>query len=312
MSERGLKQLVGALSIAIGVWLITVVFSGGSGSIGASREMSGFFDGVDAESLTSLVMVGEEGTVTLAREGGGAVPLRGAEAWTVNGYRADPVSVSRLLDVFGQVEVGDLIASNPSNHERMGVSSDRAVTVTFVTGGSERSLIVGDNGRRFGTAYVRLPGADEVYLLEGDLGAQVRRDEASWRDRTMAAIDSAGVSRIVVERPEGAYTLARGDSAWTVEGSGSAAAVAVTGILAELSTLVATGFLADSDSIALLDRESVTRAFDESGAMLAEITIGSGEGNRWARTNTDDYLYQVSSFRADRVAPSREDVAGES
>jgi Domain of unknown function (DUF4340) len=301
MSEQNLKKLVGVLAIAVAVWLVSLLFSGGSGSIAASGEISGFFDDVESASIVSLEIVGDDQEVVLEREDSG---------WVVNGYRADPASIDRLLGIIDELEIGDLVAANPENHERMGVSGETAISVTFGVGGDGRVLIVGDNGRRFGTAFVRLPDANEVYLLAGDLGAQVRRDEASWRDRTMAVVDSAAVARIVVERPEGAYTLVRGDSTWTVEGTELADATAVNGALAELSSLVATGFLAESDSLAALERESVTRAFDASGAMLTEITIGAGEGNRWARTSRDDYLYQVSSFRAGRVAPSREDLAG--
>jgi uncharacterized protein DUF4340 len=301
MSEQGLKKLVGALAIAVAVWLVSSLFSDGSGSISASGEINGFFDDIERASITSLEMAGDEGAVTLTRE---------ADGWLANGYRADPASLDRLLGVIDDLRVGDLVAANPANHERMGVSGGAAVTVTFGVGGASRVLVVGDNGRRFGTAFVRLPDADEVYLLAGDLGAQVRRDEASWRDRTMVAVDSAAVSRIVVERPEGAYTLARMDSTWTVEGVELTDVTTVNAVLAELSSLVATGFLAESDSLASLERASVTRAFDGSGMMLAEITIGAGEGNHWARSSRDDYLYQLSSFRAGRVAPSREDLAG--
>jgi hypothetical protein len=301
MSERALQQLVGALAIASGVWFVASVLSGGSGSIGASAKISGFFDEIDDQSVSSLTMEIGTATVELSHEAG---------TWTVNGFRADPATIARLTATFPNLEIGDLTASNPDNHERMGVSGEHAVTVTFGFGGEQRTLIVGDNGRSFGTSFVRLPGADEVYLLRGDLGANARRDESSWRDRTMATNDSASIHRIVVERTEGAYTLVRGDSAWTIDGSTVAAVRTITGVLGELSNLVATGFLAETDSIARLGSASVTRAFGENGQMLAEITVGSGEADRWARTSSDDYLYRISSFRAGRIAPTHLDLIG--
>lgn len=302
MTERTLKRLVGALAVAVALWIVAELISGGSGSIGASGEIAGFFDDVDAESLEAIRFEQADSTVELERGDGG---------WTVNGFPADSGAVQRLLDAIPELEVGDLTATNPANHGRMGVSEDSAASVDFVVAGETKTLLVGDAGRRFGTSYVRLPGADEVYLLEGDLGSHVRRGLDQWRNRVMASLDSAGVARIEVEKDGDAYVLVRGDSAWTFESGDPVQANAVQGILSELSRLVATGFVAEGDSIAALPTSSTTRALSEGGDVLAEIVVGEGTGERWARTTTDEYVYRVSSFRADRVAPPREDVVPE-
>jgi hypothetical protein len=211
-----------------------------------------------------------------------------------------------LLDALSEAEMGDLVASNPQNHGRMGVSSDSAATVTLRVGGSTRSILVGRSGPRYGTAYARLPDEDPVYLLDGDLRTHVVRSLDEWRNRTMVAIDTARVARVEVERDSGSYVFVRTDSSWTLADGSAAARTAVDGVLSELARLVASGFVAGGDSIAGLEPASTTRAYSEAGEVLAEITIGSGTGDRWARTSTDDYLYRVSSFRAGRVAPSEE------
>jgi hypothetical protein len=41
------------------------------------------------------------------------------------------------------------------------------------------------------------------------------------------------------------------------------------------------------------------------GRVVAEVTIGTGEPDRRARTMKDDYLFRISAFRARRVAPHR-------
>ncbi len=299
MTERTLKLLVGALAVAIALWLITELMSGGSGSIGASGEAAVFFQDIDAESLEAVHMVRSDTTVSLEREGG---------AWTVNGFPADSGAVSRFLDALSELEIGELMAANPANHARMGVTEDSAVAVDFVVGGEARTLLVGDAGRRFGTSYVRMPGQDEVHLLEGDLRSHVRRGLDQWRSRTMAAVDSAAVARIEVEKDGDAYTLVRGDSAWTFESGDSVRATTVQGILAELAGMVASGFVAEGDSIGALPRSSTTRAYGTGGDLLVEVTVGAGTGERWARSSTDEYVYRVSTFRADRVAPPRENV----
>ena len=296
MSERTLKQLVGALAVLVAVGLVSSLFRSGAGTISATGEIARFFDGVDGASLQALRVEHGEGGFEL---------LRAGEGWTVNGYPADAEGVDRLLAVLGDVTVGDLVAANPDNHDRMGVSSDSAYVATFTTAAGSRTLLVGKNGRRFGTAYGRLPDEDEVYLLDGDLRAQLGRDADGWRNRTLVGVDTASVARIVVDRVDGGYTLARADSVWTFEDGAEAVGTAVDGILAELARMVAAGFLEEGDSIAALERAATTTAYDAAGNAVAEVSFGAGEGDRWARTTTDEYVYRVSSFRVDRVAPPR-------
>jgi hypothetical protein len=299
MSERTLKQLVGALAVLLVIWLVSSIFRSGAGTISAPGEIAGFFDGIDGGSLETL---------RVEHHGGGFELVRTADRWTVDGYPADPDGVERLLDILGEVAIGDLVAANPDNHDRMGVSDDSAYVATFTAAGDARTLLVGKSGRRFGTAYVRLPDRDEVYLLDGDLRAQLGRDVDAWRNRTLVRADTASVQRIAVDRSDGAYVLVRGDSAWTFDGGAEAVGTAVDGILGELARLVASGFLAEGDSIAGLERTAATTAFDAAGNVVAEVSFGAGAGDRWARTSSDDYVYRVSSFRADRVAPPRDEV----
>lgn len=301
MSELALKRLVGALAVVVMLWLGAMLITDGSGSISASGEITGFFDGVDSASVDA-VRIGD---------GGDAVELtRTGMAWTVNGYPADRAAVSRLMAALSDASIGDLGATNPQNHDRMGVSADSATALSIDTGQGSRTILIGDAGPRFGTSWARMPGEDAVYLLEGDVRAQIDRDVDAWRNRVMVAVDSADVARIEVDRDDVSWAVVRSDSAWTLDGEGAengdgaAAPVAIEGILSELTNLVATGFVAESDSIAALPRASMTRALSSTGEVLAEITIGSGSGDRWARTASDDDLYRVSSFRADRVAPA--------
>ena len=299
MSERMLKQLVGALAITVALWAIVSFLSGGGGSISASGEITDLFEGLGESSIDAVRIEGRNGQMELRRDD---------DDWTVNGFPADSGSISRFLAVLPDLVAGDLVATNPANHDRMGVSADSAVSIDFDVGGDFQSILVGKQGRGFGTTYVRLPGEDEVYLLEGDLRAQVVRRLDDWRDRSVVNIDSTTVHRIAIERDGDAYTMVRGDSVWTFEEGGPVRATAVTGILSELSNLMASGFLTEGDSVAALDQGGRTVAYSGSGEVLADVTIGSGSAERWARTPTDDYVYRISSFRVGRVAPTREDA----
>jgi Domain of unknown function (DUF4340) len=302
MSERTLKQLVGALVVVVVLWGVTALLSGGSGG---AREAAGglasFFEEMRPETVTSVNFSGPAGEIALTRDG---------DRWLVNGMRTDSGTVSRFWAAVASFSIGDLAAANPANHDRMGVSKDSAWTFTVEMGSGSRTLLIGGQGPRFATSYVRLPDADEVYVLEGDLRVHVRRQLNEWRDKHMVRVDTSAVSRVEVLRDGDRYALVRGDSIWTVEGGGEADAASVRNLLSELADLQASGFLADGDSLAVLPEGGSIQAFDSGGAVLAEIRLGSGEGDRWARTAGDDVLYKLPSWRIDRVAPEPEKLEG--
>jgi hypothetical protein len=299
VSERALRQLVGALAVVVALGVIGKLLRSGSGEIDATGAAEHALDAVDSRSL-SAVRIERAGRTTLLALGG--------EGWTVEGFRADPEVVGRLLSAVDEMSIGELVAANPANHDRMGVSADSAITVTLTADGEEHTFLLGKSGRRFGTSYMRLPDADEVWLLEGDLRSQLERDVDAWRDRVMVSIDTAAVTRLVVEREGNAYALVRGDSVWAFDGGGAAEAGAVRGILGELSRLTATGFVAEGDSLAAAPPAATTTALSADGVVLAEITLGEGTGDRWARSSGDETLYRVTSFRADRISPARDAV----
>jgi hypothetical protein len=303
MSERTLKQLVGALAVVAGLWLVASFVSGGGGAIDAPTGLRATFEGVDETSVEAVRFIRPEDTVELRREAG---------AWRVNGWQADSGSVVRLFDAVAETSVGDLMATNPANHERMGVSGDSARTIEIEIGGATRTLLVGNQGPRFSTAYARLPGEDEVYLLEGGLRAHITRRLDDWRNRRVIAIDTSGVNRISVRRDDDSFTVVRGDSAWTFADGSEAVARQVQSILGELSgSLVGSGVLAEGDSLAALPSGGYTVAYSETGDVLAEITVGRGTGERWTMAAGDSVRYRIASFRVNMITPTLESVRPE-
>jgi hypothetical protein len=293
MSDRTLKALVGALVVAVAAWLVTNLLSGGGGAIGASGAVVEVFDGVTPESVESIRLAGASGQVALSRVESG---------WSADGFDADSATVQRFLSSLATVEVGDLVATNPANHERMGVSADSAITLEMDAAGRSRSVLVGKQGPRFETAYVRVPEEDEVYLLEGDLRVHVRRPLDDWRDKNVVRVDTSLVARIEVERNGEAYTVVRGSEA--EQGR-------VRNILAELRAVLAAGFLTEGDSLYALPQGASNIAYSGDGSVLAEVTLGAGDGERWARTPGDSVVYRISSFRAGRLVPTLDEVRPE-
>lgn len=303
MSEQTLKRLVGAFVVVVLFWIIATLVSSGGGEIEVPTELGSVFEGVEPTTVSLVRFVRPEDTLELSRDG---------NVWRVSGFRADSGSVARFFTAVGEASVGDLVATNPANHERMGLSADSARVLEIEVGGETRRVMIGNPGPRATTAYARMPGADEVYLLEGSVRSHLMRQLDDWRNRRMTQIDTSLVTRIAVERDGDRYTVVRGDSAWAFEDGGAVEELQVRSVLDQLGgALVAAGFVADDDSLAALPQAGSTSAFSEAGDVLAEIAIGGGTGERWAMAAGDSVRYRIASFRADLVTPTLESVTPE-
>lgn len=276
--------------------------------------MASFLDGLTPDQAVAIVFVG-------AGERGGPVRLeRGSDAatWTVAGHPADSARVARLLAALNEAEAGAPVSVNPDNHARMEVddASARRMVVEGATGAD--TLLVGEAGPSTGTVYARLPGTDPVYLVSADLASHARRTAEDWRSRRMAALDTSVVSTVEVEREGSGYRLERGDSAWTVDGEPAAAGVA-RDLLAELANLQAQAFPDDeaAEGAGPPDR-TVRVATSDDGEVLVVRIWEPEEGSTALRAVAtgsaalqSDALFEVPSWRADRIAPEVGDARAE-
>ncbi len=303
MSEKTLKMLLGVLVVALALWGVVTLVSRWSeaGSTGAP-ELAGIFLRADADSVTSVRISGPGDTLTLARAG-----QTGAK-WTVNGLATDSETVARFFATLQDTRIGDLVSTNPANQASMGLSRDSAWTLSLEAGGKTRTILVGKTGPSYSTAYVRLPGKNQVYLARGNLRPNVTRELNDWRNKRIVEVDTAAVHRLEVERDGRSYAVVRKDSTWTMANGDSVRAAAVRNILQELAGLQAAGFLAETDSMATRPEGAHVLALSASGDTVGQVTLGSGTSDRWARTPGDSVTYRVAAWRVDRLVPAEGSV----
>jgi hypothetical protein len=186
----------------------------------------------------------------------------------------------------------------------MGVDADTAASMEIEQDGATRRILVGLDGPRARTFYARMPDEDAVYLVQSGLRSYVFRQLDDWRNRRLLAIDTARVRRITVERDGERATVVRADSTWTFENGGAANARIVQNIMEQLGGgLVASRFVAETDSIGRLPPGGTTVAYAESGEQLAAVTVGSGSGDRWGMAAGDSVRYRLPPFRVDLIVP---------
>ena len=298
MSEKTLRMSLYFLAAVTALYLlVTVLGRGGGDGVEGDPALTGVLEALDADDLERIEIAGPESdgareTLLLVADG---------DDWTVNGFEADSGAVSRLLRAVDDVEVASVAATNPANHERLGVDDANAWTLTLE--GGDVQVLLGKAGTRFRTAYARLPGADQASLIRGDLRSAAARPLLDWRNKVVLETDTAAVAAIHVARGGQEWRYERQDSSWTVDGE-EAGETKVRDILRELAGLRATGFAPDDAERPSVDAADRTvRAMDADGNDLAVLWLAEQEGAFRAATPDSPYVFEVPTFRADRVAP---------
>lgn len=144
--------------------------------------------------------------------------------------KADNVMVTDLVEMAANIEVGSVESSNPAKQSIYQVDTIMGTWVTLFAGERELAgLIIGKNAQGYNYSYVRKPGSDDVYRAKDLMAYQFNKPPQNWRDRTITAIDTAGLNSIEFNYSDERFSLERTDTAWYVIGdkiSGSMAALA--------------------------------------------------------------------------------------
>ncbi|MFP3949427.1 MAG: DUF4340 domain-containing protein, partial [Longimicrobiales bacterium] len=294
--------------------------TGGGG--GTSAELGRILAEIGPGSVEAVLLVEDGDTVRLTRSG---------DRWAVDGFRADSGRVARFWDALAGTDVGNPVARNPDNHPRLGLSADQASTIVLrTTEGPSHEILLGDSGPTDPSVYVRLAGRDDVHLLESSLAASAGQSVTTWRDHTIARVDTSRVQVVELTTPEDSYTLARtpasdrdgegasedGTGGWTVDGAAADPAQA-RNLLGGLNRILASDFYAVQDTwpeSVQVENAEVRRlvALGAGSDTLAAVDVrGSAEAGYAVRTAGDSIVYEIASFDVTRLFPPRQSLEGE-
>lgn len=302
MSEKTLVRLGVALVVLLVIWGAESLFSSlGKGNAEVGSEVTAALGGLSKDAVSRVVLEGPSDTVTLEK---------GDSGWTADGFDVDSATLARFWKAVSDAKVRDLAATNPANHARLGVVPDSAWTLEFTAGqGEPVRLLVGKSGPGYNTAYVRLPDQDNVYTLEGPLRNAAAHGLDAWRDKTIVAVDTSRVQRVEVDRAGERYVLTRDSAAWLVDGKAADGPTARS-LVGGLSRLEAQAFAPDSASFDAGDEMRSVLALDEAGDTLARVELSrTPESNYLARSPTRKWLFEVPSWRVNRITPEKKELA---
>lgn len=301
MTERQVKAIFGVLAVLVIAYAGVQLLGGGDGGGGGDLGLAAAVDGPP-----DLVRIYRADGDTLRLE------VR-RDTFRVNGFPADSSGVASLLTALDTAEADDLVSRNPENHGRLGVAAGEADSVAVGPADAPSfTFLLGASGR--GGRFVRRPGEDRVYLLEGPAASSLGRTEGRWRDRGVAALDTARVARLAVERDGRRTAFVRDSAGWRVSGSGPLGVSEVGTILGELAGLRASSQVPSDSAVRSADFSSpdaVLRAWStaagEGEPLLTLRAVQSGDdGDFLVRRDDRPHVYPVPGYRVDRVFPPPE------
>ena len=228
---------------------------------------------------------------TLERRGEGA-------SWTVQNQPAFQPKLDAFWQAVSDIESSaQLIAMNPNNHERMGVSDDSATVVSFLLGDFEQEkLLIGTWSPQVGLCYVRRSGNDEVYGVPcpSPITAMDIFDPRpdGWLDPVILNIPRSEIETLTFEYPGDQFDLTFTGADWVVgdeAGEVPADLARVDSVLRVIELLFAEGFATAEESEGL--------RFDNPTASVRVVTR-SGASNPTTRIRVlerDDLSYYVKT-----------------
>ena len=289
MSTKALRRALYGL-------VVVLVLYGATTFLGRDRGDRGGSDSALQDALTALatgqtrfVIAGPEDTIRLERE---------AQDWSVNGFEADPVTLDDMMLALEESEVSGLISTNPANHARLAVSVDSAVAISAE---GLSAVLLGKDGNRYRTAYARLSGTDDVYLIESDLRRAATLSLFAWRNKVIVEIDTERIETIRVTRGGTTTLYQKQDSTWSTGGAAADTTI-VNNILQELSSLRAIGFAPEGTTMPD-DSDWMVVVADAAGNELVSLTLVEAEERVRVMAAGRPYLFEIGSMQADRVAP---------
>ena len=201
---------------------------------------------------------------------------------------ADTSEVNDLLEKLSTATVKEFVVEAPRSREPYGL--ERPLRVTVHTGKDKerasRTLLVGrlDAGKK--GLYAMREGESSVLLLPEEIAKLVPRNVAAVRNKQLVEFERDRITRIDLQSPKGAITLARDKDKdrWTITAPEALPAdqVEAGALLSRLRELRAQGFLSDDASAVprFLSRAAVKVTLGEQGGATTTVLLAPSPERR--------------------------------
>ena len=250
----------------------------------ATKPASEFRDrtilALDRKEVSGFEVTAEGETLAVAHAG---------DAWRITKPVALPADTDAVGDMFEKLtaaKVKEFVAEAPRSRATYGL--DRPLRLTIHTGRDKerasRTLLVGRTDAAKKGVYAMREGESSVLLVPDDVAKAIPRTVAALRDKRVVALERDKVTRVDVESPKGAVTLAREKDRWTLTAPQALPAdqVEAGALLTRLRELRAQGFLSDDASAIprVLAKPTVKLTITEQGKPPTTILLAPSSERR--------------------------------
>lgn len=297
MSGLQLRRLAVAVVVLLGLWGLSALLGHRSDQLRGALVLP-----VLPPTLKdTITIIHGRDTVRLAQ----VAP----SVWTANGFPAAPGKGDELLKAIGDTSPRDVASINKATLPRMGLDSVTAWTLRVGPAGQPRfTLLIGNPGGEYGTAYVRLPRSDTAYLWRGTLPALVQRVPDIWRDHHIASVAPDSVQSIEITLHGKRFSVTRQGKGWTIDGQ-RADSAKVGVLLAQYRNLEAQGF-GTRDSLrgtSPRGHRAVTM-HGRGAAPLLSLVLDSAAGGFWATKSGDATVYRLAAYSVLQLTPAADSL----
>ena len=301
------RNLFLGLLLALQAVLIAVLFWPQPQAEGAGR----LFPEFALEEVTGITLSYDGDTLALARgEGGWVLPEAG-------NFPVDEVKVTDLLTKVVQLDTSRLVASNTTSLTRLQVADEaymRKVEIARADG-DPLTLYVGSSPNARST-HVRNGSSDNVYLTPALTTADVRMDMAAWVDTLYLQSNSADVTALTLENPNGDFAFTRdAANAWSTSGLAAGESVNQSALDLLLNRLATLNFvdvlgtellpeygLGDQPTLVTLQIAPSSTVTTTAGSEAITLSIGSKDEvtERYrVKSSASDYVVDLSATTLD-------------
>jgi len=250
---KSLGLVLGAKS-PTGVWVYAreagkpaVFVVGDSVLRDTTRPLADFRDkavlAFDQKEVTALEIITRDDTITVEQADG---------RWKLTRPRALPADGDMLRDFLEKLRaarVKEFVAEAPRSLEPFGL--DRPVKVSIHTGRDKdratKTLLFGRGDPAKKGVYAMRAGESAVVVIPDETWAAVPKNVAVLRDKTVVEVERDKVTRLEIESPKGAVTLAQENGRWKITAPEALLAdqVEAGAVLFKLRELRAQAFLSE-------------------------------------------------------------------
>jgi hypothetical protein len=299
---KGLRSFLVLLVIALALGAFLYYDEGRAPDTASKQEK--VFAGVEADKIEQVTVTSASGDKTTVQRQG--------SAWQITSPAAAPADEAELSGIssnLASLEVQRVVDDQTTDFKQYGLEPAR-ISVSFKSGGKERSLLLGEKTPTGGDMYARLPESPRVFLVSSFLETTFNKSTFDLRDKTVLKLDREKVERIEVQAADRTTTFVKQGADWRVTSPIDARADfgAVEGIVGRLNTSpmksIEAAEVKDPKDLAKygLDKPAATVRVT-SGSSQAGLAIGksAAEGTVYARDLSRPMVFTIDSALADEL-----------